>query len=125
MKWLHNLLKGFSLTGALFVFHACYGISMPPLYEEGGQAPMSFSLVSHTDGTPLEGIKVMEHSVYNDYELGVTGADGKCRVTLNYWRNQPGPNLRFMDPEGSYAVKDTSLTDLRDREIVVKLDRVQ
>ena len=25
MKWLHNLLKGMSLTAALFVFQACYG----------------------------------------------------------------------------------------------------
>ena len=25
MKWLHNLLKGISLTAALFVFQACYG----------------------------------------------------------------------------------------------------
>ena len=125
MKWLHNLLKGFSLTGALFVFHACYGISMPPLYEERGQAPMSFSLVSHADGTPLEGIKVMEHYNYDDVELGVTGADGKCRVTLNYMRNVPGPYLRFMDPDGNFLVKDTTLADLRDREVLVKLDPVE
>jgi hypothetical protein len=32
MKWLHNLLKGFSLTAALFVFQACYGT--PPGYPE-------------------------------------------------------------------------------------------
>ena len=25
MKWIHNLLKGMSLTAALFVFQACYG----------------------------------------------------------------------------------------------------
>ena len=25
MKWLRNLLKGLSLTTALFVFQACYG----------------------------------------------------------------------------------------------------
>ena len=30
MKWLHNLLKGMSLTAALFVFQACYGT--PPGY---------------------------------------------------------------------------------------------
>ena len=32
MKWLHNLLKGMSLTAALFVFQACYGT--PPGGEE-------------------------------------------------------------------------------------------
>ena len=26
MKFLHTLLKGLSLTGALFVFQACYGV---------------------------------------------------------------------------------------------------
>ena len=29
MKWIRNLLKGFSLTAALFVFQACYG--SPPV----------------------------------------------------------------------------------------------
>ncbi len=34
-KWLHRLLKGASLTGALFVFQACYGTPPGPLdYEE-------------------------------------------------------------------------------------------
>ena len=34
MKWLHNLLRGLSLTGALFVFQACYGTPQRPLTEE-------------------------------------------------------------------------------------------
>lgn len=33
MKWLHNLLKGMSLTAALFVFQACYGT--PDGFETG------------------------------------------------------------------------------------------
>lgn len=32
MKWLHNLLKGMSLTACLFVFQACYGT--PDIYQE-------------------------------------------------------------------------------------------
>lgn len=32
MKWLHNLLKGMSLTACLFVFQACYGT--PPGYPD-------------------------------------------------------------------------------------------
>ena len=57
MKWLHNLLKGISLTGALFVFQACYGTPQTPLEEAEGFAPMTFSLVSRATGEPLEGIK--------------------------------------------------------------------
>ena len=34
MRWLHNLLKGASLTGALFVFQACYGTPEAPPFEE-------------------------------------------------------------------------------------------
>lgn len=129
MKFLHNLLKGVSLTGALFVFQACYGIPQSPLYEDGGLAPMSFSLVSKTTGEPLQGIEVKggtyPGNVKNDEPLGVTGADGRCRVEIPYARNLEGPYLRFEDPEGRFAPKDTSLADLRDRDIVIKLDAIQ
>ena len=37
MKWLHNLLKGASLTTALFIFQACYGMPQPALYAEDGK----------------------------------------------------------------------------------------
>ena len=33
-KRIHNLLKGISLTAALFVFQACYGTPVPPPAEE-------------------------------------------------------------------------------------------
>jgi len=126
MKILHRLLKGVSLTGALFVFQACYGTVRPPLYE-AGQAPMTFSLVSHEDGKPLEGIRIQGSEFTGQYsslrDLGVTGADGSCQVTIPYVRNQEGPFLRFEDPEGAYAPKDTTLADLRNRTIVIKLDR--
>ena len=123
MKFLHNLLKGASLTGALFVFQACDGMPQPALYEEGGFAPMSFSLVSGTTGEPLKGIQVKGGSRSNDKDqtLGVTDDDGRCRVEIPYQRNVGGPYLRFEDPEGHYAAKDTTLADLRDRDIVIKL----
>ena len=34
MKWLHHLLRGVSLTAALFVFQACYGSPQIPKPEE-------------------------------------------------------------------------------------------
>lgn len=120
MKWLHNLLKGASLTGALFVFQACYGIPQAPIYEEHGIAPMSFSLVDHTTGTPIEGIRVkLKDSVQ---ELGVTDAAGRCQVEIPYRRNQEGPYLTFEDSQSRYMPKDTTLADLRERNIVVKMD---
>ena len=129
MKFLHNLLKGASLTGALFVFQACYGMPQSPLWEESGEAPMSFTLVSHTTGEPLEGIRIKGGPWKQDMEreqvLGITDANGRCRVGIPYFRNQEGPFIRFEDPQGAFIVKDTSLVDLRDREIVIKMDSVQ
>ena len=121
MKWLHNLLKGASLTGALFVFQACYGMPRPAIMEENGLAPMSFSLVSHDTGEPLEGITI--EAKYASNPLGTTDAEGRCRVEIPYYRNEVGPYLTFKDPSGAYAAKDTTLADLREREIVVKLEK--
>ena len=129
MKFLHNLLKGASLTGALFVFQACYGMPQTPLMAEGGEAPMTFSLVSHATGEPLEGIRIKGGTWKQDLDredvLGITDANGRCRVGIPYYRNQEGPVLRCEDPQGALVVKDTTLADLRDREIVIKLDSVQ
>ena len=54
-------------------------------------------------------------------KLGVTGADGKCSVKIPYRRNLDGPFLYFEDSEGLYVRKDTTLADLREREIVIKM----
>lgn len=124
MKWLHNLLKGASLTGALFVFQACYGIAQGPLYEDG-VAPMDFSLVSHTTGTPLEGIRILVNSWGTLQVLGQSDADGRCHVEIPYIRNEKGPFITFEDPQGFYLPKDTTLVDLRQRDILVKLDSIQ
>ena len=51
MKWLHNLLKGLSLTAALFVFQACYGT------PEGFEDPY----IDITDNpAPVEVVKAPE-----------------------------------------------------------------
>ena len=128
MKWLRDILKGASLTGALFVFQACYGIPEPPLYEEAGEAPMSFSLVSKSTGEPLEGISIGSNATINRKEgmirMGVTDAQGKCKVNIPYRRNLEGPFVFFEDPEGRFSDKDTVLLDLRERDILIKMDPV-
>ena len=47
MKWLHNLLKGLSLTAALFVFQACYGT--PPGYPDAWEEPVEEATVSEAE----------------------------------------------------------------------------
>ena len=59
-------------------------------------------------------------------ESGSKAAPGnRTWAEIPYYRNQEGPYIRFEDPQGAFVVKDTTLADLRDREIVVKLDSVQ
>ena len=86
---------------------------------------MSFSLVAEDTGEPLEGIVISANRVegQNKYELGITDADGKCRTTIPYMRNLEGPFLKFEDPEGKYSAKDTVIADLRDREILIRLEQ--
>ena len=123
MKWLHHLLKGVSLTGALFVFQACYGTPRPYL-RETSVAPMSFKVVSQETGEPLEGIQVYSQFYEYDetsYNLGVTGSDGICLVEIPYFKDAQAANLQFVDPEGRHAIKDTLLQDLDAREILIKL----
>lgn len=127
MKWLHGLLKGASLTTALFIFQACYGTPQNALMEERGEAPMSFSVLSASDGTPLEGIHVLgsDTDIAGLYyrELGITDANGCCKVGIPYVRNAKGPFIRIEDPSGGYAAKDTLLYDLREKTVVIKLNQ--
>ena len=124
MKWLHNILKGASITGALFVFQACYGSPQRELHLEEGNAPMSFSLLSAQTGEPLEGISIEAKSFREGrYQIiGTTGADGKCEVLIPFFSNmKEGPYLQFRDVNGTYESKDTTLADLRKRDIVIKM----
>ena len=120
MKWFRNILRGSTLATALFIFQACYGIPQGALYETG-LAPMTFSLVSGETGQPIEGISIKVYSGERSYEIGTTGTDGRCRVEIPYARNDLGPKLTFQDPAEAYFAKDTTLADLREREIVIQL----
>ena len=85
---------------------------------------MTFSLVSSERGDALEGIHILGR-LYEEgrfQELGITAADGTCRVSIPYIRNMQGPYLRFEDPDNNFAPKDTTFADLRDRVIVIGLN---
>ncbi len=58
MKWLHNLLKGMSLTAALFVFQACYGTPEGALVPDTGTAdnPASVSVAAQPDEPTTDAI---------------------------------------------------------------------
>lgn len=52
MKWLHNLLKGLSLTAALFVFQACYGT--PPGYPDNWEETVESSAEPQAEDPVME-----------------------------------------------------------------------
>lgn len=123
MKWLHNLLRGISLTGALFVFQACYGTPQDP-FDERGTADLTFSVISAETGVPLPGIHILvrQSERMKDWlEYGMTGEDGRAMLHIPYERNAKGPFVRFQDQNGQLATKDTVFYDLQPREIVIKM----
>ena len=104
------------------MFQACYG-SPQDYFSEEGFAPLRFIVQSGETGEALPGIKVSacEYDGNNYMEVGQTDKDGILSANIPYLRNQMGPYVRFEDPDGNFAVKDTSFTDLRPRDIVIKL----
>ncbi len=53
-NWFNAIIKGISLTSAMFVFQACYGTPQ----DFGRDLCISGKVVSKSTGLPIEGIKV-------------------------------------------------------------------
>lgn len=89
---------------------------------------MTFQLLDKANGNPIAGIHIYA-SLYEyqqkGQDLGVTGVDGLCQVNLPYIRNEEGPRILFEDPTGAYASKDTTLADLRERRVFIKLEAAE
>ncbi|MBR6868883.1 MAG: hypothetical protein IKM93_03610 [Bacteroidales bacterium] len=125
MKWLHNLLKGLSLTTALFIFQACYGTP-----EGLEHISMSFKVMAADTGEPMEGVKVSARvKGYNgpDWTPGtLTGPDGEANVYYYRWDDEVlPPAFRFEPADDTYRVKDTVITDISPRLIEIKLVKAE
>lgn len=120
MKLLRKILKGASLTTALFVFQACYGT--PEWLHE---ASAEFKVVSAEDGTPLDGIAIKSRVQANDnldwILAGYTNESGVAQVYFGY-AEESRPQFRFESEDGEYIVKDTVITNF-DHSIKVKLEK--
>ena len=125
MKWLRNLLKGASLTTALFIFEACYGT---PSFLHTNE--VFFKVVSAEDKTPIKDIEVFTR-VYNsdlvdgvDLDWNPCGCTGEDGTLLTYVGTMDGrhPQFRFKDAGEVYALKDTVIKNLGGT-ILVKLQR--
>ena len=117
---LHNILKGLSLTTALFVFQSCYG--MP----QGANRDMFDATVRVTNaaGAPLEGVKLSAKNpmLTGWATLGESNSEGLSDVYVPFDPADAYVDLR-LETEG-YAVKDTTITDMTSgRVIKVVLDK--
>ncbi len=107
MKILRKILGGISLTAAMFVFQACYGVE--PDYP--GHC-VTFRVVSDTDGQPLPNIKISAQPqsgspnvIYDWHLTGYTDSMGVCSSWIECITNST--MFRFADNDSVYAVRDT------------------
>lgn len=109
MKWLHNLLKGCTLTTALFIFQACYGT--PQDFEENF-SEIDFQVVSASTNKPLGNVTV-KRWISNQSEewenCGTTDANGL--LSLFSFDDYSSVEFKFEDASGSYQAKDTSFVN--------------
>ena len=121
MKLLRKMLKGVSLTAAMFVFQACYG-TPPDGYENYIES--YFRVVSADDGSPLQDIEVMIVDGENIRSYcGSTDTNGLCCALIKeYWSNT---KFRFVDRDSVYAVKDTVINKYTGDTVQIALAKVQ
>lgn len=95
MKWIRKVLKGLSLTAAMFVFQACYGTG-----EDYLPYHMVFHVMDEATGEPIRGIAIrdLEYNV-----ISYTNGDGMANV----WGDSTMIRYSFVDNDSVYIPKDT------------------
>jgi len=123
MKWLHNLLKGLSLTTALFIFQACYG-TPEWLHEQ----EMYFKVMAADTGDPLEGVEIYSRVQAADnldwIPCSRTNEQGEGVVRFGKM-DGASPQFRFQPADATYNVKDTVIVDLQPRIVEIKLAKAE
>ena len=126
MKIIRNLLKGISLTAAMFVFQACYGTDR----DWYGEDNITFHVVSAEDGSPMPHVKIRSQLQVGDtnqewYLLGYTNDEGIASVWVDYNYGDNFQTLfRFVADDPDYAVKDTLLNKDYHHDIKIVLSKV-
>jgi len=123
MKWLHNLMKGLSLTTALFIFQACYGT--PDWLHDGR---LQFKVVAADTGEPLKDVYVSSRVQAADnldwIPCGVTNDEGMACVFFGMEEGM-APQFRFEMVDSDYMVKDTVIVDTEFRTVEIPLTKAE
>ena len=105
-SWLRKIIRGLSLTSALFVFQACYGTPQ----DFGNDLHIKGIVTAKTSGLPIKGIKV---SVVNDVQYYFTDDEGQFSLYTEWLDNV---NVKFEDIDSSqnglFRTRDTVLTNV-------------
>lgn len=123
MKWLRNILKGVSLSSALFVFQACYGT--PQWLND---VEVKFKLVSSVDNSPLRDVAISTR-VYKSENLdwvlcGYTDENGFLSAFAGIMDGN-SPEFRFKPKDRGFEEKDTVIVNPRNRIIQIKLKKTE
>lgn len=119
-KWLRNLLKGTTLSTALFIFQACYG--MPAGYEPEALKEIEFHVVDSNTSEPLPGVQLRVKYYGTEWvNCGITNTSG-----YSYFHMEESENrINFLFEGKSYEVKDTVITDFSNPKIEIKLKKAE
>jgi hypothetical protein len=102
--WGRRILRGLSLTSALFIFQACYGTPQ----DFGYDLFIKGDVRSKSSGLPIKGIKV---SVEGDIQYYLTDTDGQFSF---YTERLNQLKIKFEDIDSSqnglFQSRDTLLT---------------
>ena len=122
MKWLHNLLKGFSLTTALFIFQACYGTPDGLIDQQ-----RFFKVVEAGTGEPLDSIWIKYRVGPGDQQWQLGGRTGELGEAVVWIRDSEydNPEFRFESDDPSIVAKDTLIVDRTPRIIEIPLVRTK
>jgi len=113
-KWIRNILKGTSLSAALFVFQACYG--MPDGYKE--EYNLGFEVVDGNTLKPIPDVDVY----YRDSGSTAWKSAGKTdRNGRNYLYPFNSKSLDFKFEAENYQSRDTTIMDFSYRVITIKM----
>lgn len=112
MKWIRNILKGISLTAAMFVFQACYGMD-----RDYYDTTVTFHVVADDTGEPIEGVRIWvtdvndsDSSAYETSRYLADYTDSNGMATI--WREANLERYTFIDKDSLYTPMDTILNPM-------------
>ena len=93
-KILRILFGSISLTAAVFIFQACYGMPQDAYCD----VRLTGTVTSKTTNLPIEGIKVAINGKSQNY--GITDENGKFDFYAYFKNIDPDLKIQFLDIDG-------------------------